>query len=84
MGPDDASAGQTQKIVAVKVYPGVNGSFDLFQDDGKTYGYERGHYSLTKLTWDDAAHRLKHEGAPAWHESDAAVVTVVGGSAGNP
>jgi len=82
LGSDDGNAQQTQKIVSVKVYPGADGSFALFQDDGKTYGYEQGKYSLTKLIWDDAAHRLKHEGAQAWHGPDASVVTVVGGSAG--
>ncbi|XRD90964.1 glycoside hydrolase family 31 protein [Dyella nitratireducens] len=84
LGPDDGSAGQMQKIVSVKVYPGADGNFSLFQDDGKTYAYEQGKYSLTKLIWDDAAHRLTHEGAPAWHGPDASVVTVIGGSVGVP
>jgi alpha-glucosidase/alpha-D-xyloside xylohydrolase len=84
LGSDDGKAQQTQKIVSVKVYPGADSSFDLFQDDGKTYGYERGHYSITKLTWDDAARKLKHEGAPAWNGPDASVVNVVGSSAGAP
>jgi alpha-D-xyloside xylohydrolase len=60
------------------VYPGVDGSFTLFQDDGKTYAYEKGSSSITKLAWDDAAHQLKHEGAAAWNGPDNAVVTVVG------
>ena len=29
-------------------------------------------------TWDDAAHQLRHEGAPGWSGPDASVVTVVG------
>ena len=84
LGSDDGSAQKQQKIVSVKVYAGADGSFTLFQDDGKTYAYERGKYSVTKLTWDDAAHQLKHEGAPAWSGSDAAVVKVVGGSGREP
>lgn len=80
MGPDDGSAGQTQRIVSVKVYPGADGSFTLFRDDGKSYGYEQGKYSLTRLTWDDAAHQLKHQGAPAWSGPDSAVVSVINGS----
>jgi alpha-D-xyloside xylohydrolase len=59
------------------VYPGADGSFTLFQDDGHTYGYEKDGGSITKLTWDDAAHQLKHEGAPAWSGSDNSVVKVV-------
>jgi alpha-glucosidase/alpha-D-xyloside xylohydrolase len=60
------------------VYPGANVSVTLFQDDGNTYGYEKGAGSITTLTWDEAAHQLKHEGAPGWSGPDASVVTVVG------
>jgi alpha-glucosidase/alpha-D-xyloside xylohydrolase len=60
------------------VYPGANGTYTLFQDDGNTYAYERSGGSVTTLTWDDAAHQLKHEGAAAWRGRDESVVTVVG------
>jgi alpha-D-xyloside xylohydrolase len=72
------SASLPQTIVSVRVYPGANGSFTLFQDDGNTYSYEKGAGSSTKLTWDDAAHQLKHDGAPGWSEPDNSVVTVMG------
>jgi len=72
------STDEPQTIASVRVYPGADGTFTLYQDDGKTYGYEKGDSSLTRLTWDDTAHRLKHEGAPAWTGPDAAVVTVIG------
>ena len=78
LGSEVLSASQPQTIASVRVYPGADGSFTLFQDDGKTYGYEKGGGSITKLTWDDAAHQLKHEGAPGWSGPDASVVTVVG------
>ena len=77
-GSEVLSAEQPQTIASVRVYPGADGSFTLFQDDGKTYGYESGGGSVTTLTWDDAAHQLKHEGAPAWTETDASVVKIVG------
>ena len=64
-------------IASVRVYPGADGKFNLFQDDGNTYEYEKSGGKLTDLTWDDAAHQLKHEGAPAWSGSDRSVVTVV-------
>jgi alpha-glucosidase/alpha-D-xyloside xylohydrolase len=47
------------------VYPGADGTFTLFQDDGNTYAYETSGGKITNLPWDDGAHRLKHEGAPA-------------------
>ena len=78
LGSEVLSAEQPQTIASVRVYPGADGTFTLFQDDGNTYAYEKGGGSVTKLTWDDAAHRLKHEGAPAWSGRDASVVTVVG------
>ena len=78
LGSEVLSAQQPQTIASVRVYPGANGSFTLFQDDGKTYGYEKGTGSITKLTWDDAAHQLKHEGALGWNGPDDSVVVVVG------
>ena len=78
LGSEVLSASQPQQIVSVLVYPGANSTLSLFQDDGKTYAYEKGTGSITKLTWDDAAHQLKHEGASAWSAPDASVVKVVG------
>jgi alpha-D-xyloside xylohydrolase len=72
------SAQQPQTIASVRVYPGANGSFTLFQDDGNTYAYEKIGGSVTMLTWDDASHQLRHEGAAAWSRPDESVVTVIG------
>jgi alpha-glucosidase/alpha-D-xyloside xylohydrolase len=78
LGSEVLSGQQPQGIASISVYPGADVTFTLFQDDGKTYAYEKTGGSVTKLIWDDAAHRLKHEGAPAWSGSDDSVVTVVG------
>jgi alpha-glucosidase/alpha-D-xyloside xylohydrolase len=78
LGSEVLSASLPQPIVSVRVYPGASGSFTLFQDDGKTYAYEKGAGSSTELTWDDAAHQLKHDGAAAPHGPDNSVVTVIG------
>jgi alpha-D-xyloside xylohydrolase len=78
LGSQVLSAQQPQAIASVRVYPGMDGTFTVFQDDGKTYAYERRGGSVTKLTWDDAGHQLKHEGALAWTGSDRSTVTVVG------
>ncbi len=77
LGSEVQSAQQPQTIKSVRVYPGADGSFTLYRDDGKTYAYEKDGGSVTKLTWDDAAHELKHEGAPGWNEPDSSVVKVV-------
>ena len=78
LGSEMQSAQQPQTITSVRVYSGADGSFTLFQDEGKTYAYEKGGGSVTKLTWDDSAHRLKHEGGTAWSGPDQSVVKVVG------
>lgn len=78
MGAEVQSAQQPQAIASVRVYPGANGSFTLFQDDGSTYTYEKTGGSLTKLTWDDATHQLKHNGAAAWTGTDQSIVKVMG------
>jgi len=78
LGSSVQSAQQRQTIASLRVYPGANGAFTLFQDDGSTYAYETSDGSMTTLTWDDAAHQLKHEGAAAWLAPDQSIVTVVG------
>jgi alpha-D-xyloside xylohydrolase len=78
LGSEVQSTHQQQTITSVRVYPGADGSFTLFQDDGTTYTYEKSGGSITKLTWDNAAHQLKHEGAAAWTGPDRSVVTVIG------
>jgi alpha-D-xyloside xylohydrolase len=40
------------------VWRGANGAFDLYDDAGDGYGYERGEYTLTRLRWDDGAGTL--------------------------
>ena len=77
LGSEIESTKQPQTIATLRVYPGADGSFTLFQDDGTTYGYEKGGGSVTNLTWDDKAQRLNQEGAPAWHGPDAPVVKVI-------
>lgn len=42
----------------IRIYPGADGSFTLYEDDGETYRYERGERSTTALRWDDARRTL--------------------------
>jgi alpha-D-xyloside xylohydrolase len=77
LGSEIQSAQAPQTIASVRVYPGADGKFTVFQDDGNTYDYENSGGKLTSLTWNDVAHQLKREGAPAWSGSDQSVVTIV-------
>jgi alpha-D-xyloside xylohydrolase len=44
--------------IELRVYRGADGSFMLYDDDGETYGYEKGQYATIPLTWNDAAGTL--------------------------
>lgn len=37
----------------LRVYPGENGEFLLYDDDGQTLDYLEGEFSVTRLTWND-------------------------------
>ncbi len=67
-----------QTIASVRVYPGADGEFTLFSDDGTTYAYENGKHSLTQLHWNDARHQLTHQGAQAWTATDTHIVHIIG------
>ncbi|MFL5745379.1 MAG: TIM-barrel domain-containing protein [Niastella sp.] len=38
----------------IRVYPGANGKFVLYEDEHDNYNYERGVYSTVTFTWDDS------------------------------
>ena len=40
------------------VYPGANGEFTLYEDEGDNLNYENGAYSTIKMTWNDKAKTL--------------------------
>ncbi len=78
LGAPIESTQQKQAIAKVLVYPGADGSFTLFSDDGMTYAYEKGAGAITTLAWDDAKHQFTHEGAAAWSGADGGIVHVIG------
>ncbi len=42
----------------IRIYPGANATFTLYEDDNETYAYERGERATYDLVWDDAAQTL--------------------------
>ena len=78
LGSKILSTAEPQQIASVRVYPGADGDFTLFNDDGKTYAYEKGDSRITHLHWNDTAGRLTHSGPEAWTGSDASIVKIVG------
>ncbi len=66
LGPVIEYAGQTADPIELRIYPGTDGDFNLYEDSGDGYGYEQGAHSVIPIHWDDASHRLiinKREGS---------------------
>jgi len=42
----------------IRVYPGADGDFTLYEDEGDNYNYERGIYATIPFHWDDRSRTL--------------------------
>ena len=42
----------------IVVYPGANGTFTLYEDEGDNYNYEKGAYTTIKITWDERSRTI--------------------------
>ena len=40
--------------IEIRVYPGADGEFTLYEDENDNYNYEKGVYATISLSWDDA------------------------------
>jgi alpha-D-xyloside xylohydrolase len=78
LGAPVESTNELQKIAKLKVYPGADASFDLYNDDGTTYDYEKGKMDLTHLQWSDAEGKLSRTGSRFPGEGVKDLVEVVG------
>lgn len=54
LGPvRQSTAGIVQDTLEIYVFPGHDGSFELYEDDGLSLGYQRGECARISLAWDD-------------------------------
>jgi alpha-D-xyloside xylohydrolase len=59
LGPDvEYAAEKSADPIELRIYPGANGSFTLYEDENDTYNYEHGAYATIPFTWDDVSHTL--------------------------
>ena len=59
MGPDIEYAEQkSADPIELRVYPGADGDFTLYEDDNNTYAYEKGAYATIPIHWNEAAQTL--------------------------
>jgi len=47
------------ELINLYVYAGKNGSFQLYEDEGVNYNYEKGKYATIDITYDDASKTVK-------------------------
>lgn len=60
MGPDVQYTSQKGwDDIQLRIYPGADGAFTLYEDKGDGYGYEEGECSRISFTWDDATSTLR-------------------------
>jgi alpha-D-xyloside xylohydrolase len=59
LGPEEEYADEKPNgPIELRIYPGADGAFTLYNDEGDNYDYERGAHSTTTLTWFDATRTL--------------------------
>jgi alpha-D-xyloside xylohydrolase len=80
LGSDIQSTAEKQKIAAIKIYPGKDASFALYDDDGVSTDYEKGKGEVqATLRWDDKAGKLSSGGSSEpFAKSVSELVKVVG------
>lgn len=52
---------KSDEPLTLRVYPGQDGVFTLYEDDGDGFAYEKGAFSRTRFSWTDAGRKLKIE-----------------------
>ena len=59
LGPEMQYVGEkTWDNLELRVYPGANGSFTLYEDEGDSYNYEKGTYTTITFDWSDKSRTL--------------------------
>ncbi|WP_445190973.1 glycoside hydrolase family 31 protein [Sphingomonas sp. Tas61C01] len=78
MGVKVPSTATRQMIESIRVYPGRDARFSLYDDDGVTNAYRTGGGKTASLRWNDTAKRLTASGKLPTGQDAASLVKVVG------
>ena len=79
LGEPVENTNEPQRIATLRVYSGGDADFALYDDDGTSYGYEKGQFKLTHLHWANAERKLFRSGAEIKVVSDKNLSDVIGG-----
>jgi alpha-D-xyloside xylohydrolase len=44
--------------IELRIYPGADGKFELYEDEGDNYNYEKGKYAIIPFSWNDKTKTL--------------------------
>jgi len=59
LGPDEEwSTEKPEDPIEMRIYPGADGDFTIYEDENDTYDYEKGAYATIPLYWADASRTL--------------------------
>ena len=59
LGPEMEYVGQKAwDNLEIRIYPGADGTFTLYEDEGDGYNYEQGVYATIQFTWNNARRAL--------------------------
>lgn len=53
-----STADQVDKQMTLRVYPGADAEFTLYEDEGTNYNYEQGKFATIRIAWNDAKRTL--------------------------
>jgi alpha-D-xyloside xylohydrolase len=59
LGPDEEwSTEKPEDPIELRIYPGADADFTLYEDENDTYNYEKGVYATIPMHWDNASRAL--------------------------
>jgi alpha-D-xyloside xylohydrolase len=59
LGPEIEYTGEKSDApIELRIYPGADADFTLYEDEGDTYAYEKGAHTLIPIHWTDATRTL--------------------------
>jgi alpha-D-xyloside xylohydrolase len=58
MGKIIQSSAEKSDTLEIRVYKGADAKFDLYEDEGDNYNYEKGNYSVISFKWDEKRQTL--------------------------
>jgi alpha-D-xyloside xylohydrolase len=59
LGPPEQYTGEKPNgPIELRIYPGADGNFTLYQDEGDNYNYEKGAHSTIPITWSQSSNTL--------------------------